>query len=1052
MDQIIAYRNKTTDLLNEVNDISRELTNNINKINTLNEDFNVLFELFKRGSELSRILQDYFLSLEQDIKRLKEHYAEYKESLTEIGLFIAQANSMLESLRDSIDQIKTLSGLFIKSARLLANLAKNTEIKAHEAQNEGKGLAIIAQEALKLARLAQDPLQDLSERLANLHNIAQPAVEELNPMIELARSSPELINSCISVLALIDSSANTIQKMIKRIDQTNSMNNQLSNIINEEISQLTLQLSLTLNSIDNMSLHCSQICKLSDNLVGLDQMLKFLDSIENNIAEERNQLVIKKNIFISNFNFIRHENAQILNSFRIEKDPPIFSHEIHQNIRHVAAQTEELNRIGSELISNKEELGVRIDSVIQMSSKINDFLKETADIRNRLINVGNSLASELKQIEDQINATNRIFTRIKTLGLFVRIEESRSSQYRAVISPLVERFFILQADIEKAITGILPAVLQIHDIIAYFRHTKVNFPELKIKHPDYSRLKLFLDDIHRVFGEEIGQTKKINEFVGTIETEKKKLQKEWNDLSQLLANLQQMQGLFTDHETIPQSFDIIHHPDILRINIINDPVTFRPDRKTDITSTQIISCFSTGLFEFSDGVEVLPALCCNYTMSPDGRQYDFLLRPDIKYQNGKPVTIEDVKQGIVRALSGPNFNLFEMIEGSAEYIRTKNTKNLGIVPLNRTTLRIKLSYPFIPLISNFATNVADPFIDKELPICAGPYQLAEYDPGKKVVLRANQHYYQGKPPIDEVHFIIENDEEKCYELFRNREMHIYRPTSLTLKKIMKESPRSLQTIPELSIQYLCINCQKPPFDQILVRKALCHAINKTDMINTLLENESLLANGIFPPSIQTHNRRLTGYTYDPERARDLLEQAGFPDGLPDTYLLDISDNAPALLRAEYVKKNLARIGVRIEINPMPFSHLIEKSYEGRSILSFRGWISDNGDPDNFIYPLFHSRSYGHTGNTFFFSTPELDKDIDNARRIHNLIQRNMLYQKIESAIVEAAPAVFLYHRLLSLAVNEKIRLFKPHPLNIYNLRSTWTGAQIKAPKKVLSRA
>ncbi len=1052
MNHINAYQQKTSELLAQVNDISRELTDSIGKINSLNEHLGRFYELFRRGSESSRILQEYFQSLDRDITELKAAYHKYRDSLTQIKQFVNQANNLLRSLSISIDQIEAMSGLFIKSARLLGNLAKNTEIKAHEAQDEGKGLAVIAQEALKLARLAQHPLKDLSDRLGDLRSIAQPAIEELGPIVELARSAPELINNCITILATIDNSASTIKQMIGRTQRTNQMIARLGDVINEGISKMTAQLSANLSSIDNMSLRGSQIRKLSEELAHADQMIGLIDAASGGNAEEREYLACKKNFFAGDFAFIRQENMRLLASFQIDEEPPVLSPEIHDNISNIAAQTGELKTIAAELVSSRQELGTRIESVVDLSSRISGFIEETAGIRGRLINVGKTLAGELSLIEDQIGTTHRIFNRMKTLGLFVRIEESRSSFYRAVISPVVEKFFGLQFDIEEAINGITPEVEQLHAIIDFFKNTRVVFPASKIPSPDYSRLKIFLDDIHRVFIEAIEQSASISEIARSIAAEKKSLHKEWNDLLSILSQLQQMHGLISDRPFVSPAAEIMIKPDIVKINIANDPITLRPDVKTDMTSSQIINCFSSGLFEFSRGVEVLPALCKTYSISPDGMQYDLVMRPDVKFQNGRPISAEDMKLGVIRALSGPNFNLFEMIEGGEEFIQTKNTKNLGVEALNRSTLRIKLAYPFLPLISNFATNVADPFIDQELPVCAGPYQLVAFDRGRRIILRANQFYYRGKPPVDEIDFIIEDDEEKCYESFRRGDLDVYRLSSLTHDRLLKESPGSVQTTPELSIQYLCINCQKVPFDQQLVRQAICHAIDVEGMIISLLKDEAVRANGIFPPSMPAHNRELAGYRYDPDRARALLNAAGFPGGLPGTYQIDVSGNVPARQRAEFVKEHLARIGIKTEINPLPFSRLIEKNNEGRSILSFRGWISDNGDPDNFVFPLFHSSSYGRTGNTFFFSTPELDKDIDNARRIHNLMQRTMLYQKIEANILEEAPAVFLYHRLVTLAINEKIRGFSPHPLNLFNLKSAWADWRTPARAPVLSGA
>jgi ABC-type transport system substrate-binding protein len=192
--------------------------------------------------------------------------------------------------------------------------------------------------------------------------------------------------------------------------------------------------------------------------------------------------------------------------------------------------------------------------------------------------------------------------------------------------------------------------------------------------------------------------------------------------------------------------------------------------------------------------------------------------------------------------------------------------------------------------------------------------------------------------------------------------------------------------------------------------------------------------GVFPPSMRVYNPKLEGYHYSLERARSLMAEAGFASGLPDPVGLEVNDNVTSVRRAEFIRDALADIGIRVEIVEWPWNVLLERSYAGKVQLSLQGWVSDNGDPDNFLYPLFHSRSFGSPGNTFFYSDPEIDRELDNARRIRNMNQRIKIYRRLESRILDDAPAVFLFHTMQHYLVSERIKGFKNHPLGLVRAR------------------
>jgi len=192
MRQIKEYLGETRNLSEYVNNISSLLNKNSEVINELTRQLENLFMFFSRGDELLKIIQDYSKTLQQDIHTVKKLFSSYEKTLKETGSRLFVTSKRLRSTTEILKEIQENAGVFIQSAQSLANLAKNTEIKAHRAKKEGKGLAIIAKECLTLAKLAQAPFYDFSKQLQRLNKITKPVIQKLQNIMELSTAAQKL--------------------------------------------------------------------------------------------------------------------------------------------------------------------------------------------------------------------------------------------------------------------------------------------------------------------------------------------------------------------------------------------------------------------------------------------------------------------------------------------------------------------------------------------------------------------------------------------------------------------------------------------------------------------------------------------------------------------------------------------------------------------------------------------------------------------------------------------------------------------------------------------
>ncbi|MCK4667690.1 hypothetical protein KAU33_13120, partial [Candidatus Dependentiae bacterium] len=294
--------------------------------------------------------------------------------------------------------------------------------------------------------------------------------------------------------------------------------------------------------------------------------------------------------------------------------------------------------------------------------------------------------------------------------------------------------------------------------------------------------------------------------------------------------------------------------------------------------------------------------------------------------------------------------------------------------------------------------------------------------------------------FDEIHLLVVRDHEEASEMFRNGEIDIYIPQTSELEEFLEEEyyKDNIISTPSLDIKYLGFNTQsETPFRNKEIRQACNYAINVPELISNLLGRQAIPAKGVLPPGVKGYNKMLNVYKYNPERALDLLAANRFPGGLPDVYPLVCSNRDVEVKKAELVSGYLAQIGIKVDIIPLPWKGLIDRCNKGDTVLFLMGWISDNGDPDNFFFPLFHSDNLGVHGNYTYFNVPNIDEMIETAMQIKNPGKRIDYYKQVEKAILEEAPAVFLHHQVDYMVTSPELRNVHMHPLGLKRWGQMW---------------
>jgi oligopeptide transport system substrate-binding protein len=468
---------------------------------------------------------------------------------------------------------------------------------------------------------------------------------------------------------------------------------------------------------------------------------------------------------------------------------------------------------------------------------------------------------------------------------------------------------------------------------------------------------------------------------------------------------------------------------ILRIARPTDPQTL--DQALLFTGEDAMLSYLVHLplLDVMGGTNVVPCAAESWSASADQRVFTIHLRPGVKFSNGREVQSSDYVYALERILdpatASPQASLLSDIRGAEAFMAGKTNHLVGVTPLSPSALCIELEHSD----ATFPYNLWCTAMPREAivghadhyrvrPVCTGPYMVESWVRGARLKLTRNPHY-QGPEPqhLEGVDVLIGGDETTHLMMFERGELDI---ANITGEGIPRPSFRRLsqdplwrdriERAPLFYTHFISLNNEIPPLSNVLVRRAINHAIDRDRRMQVALGFNSH-SEGMLPPIMPGYNPRLRGYPYDPERARQLLRESGLPLPLRTELWHDTSDVRRTL--AQGIQWDLKQVGIEVKLRAVAISQLVDAiGTRGKVSMVLIGWGASLPDPKDLIGSLFDGNAIASTGskNQSFYNNPEVTRLLHEAAVQVDWQLRFKLYQRAEEMIVEDAPYAFLGHQ------------------------------------------
>lgn len=507
--------------------------------------------------------------------------------------------------------------------------------------------------------------------------------------------------------------------------------------------------------------------------------------------------------------------------------------------------------------------------------------------------------------------------------------------------------------------------------------------------------------------------------------------------------------LFLSLITIISCTQTNKHDKIFRFVVPSEPPTLDWSLATDHVSADILVNLMEGLVIFDKDLKPQPAMAENWEISPDGKTYTFNLRKNIKWSDGKHLTANDFYYSWKRLLdrkTAAEYAYFLFDVKNAQNFNSgklKDFSKVGLKVIDDNTFQVELSHPasyFInvptfwvtfpmrkDVVEKFGHNWTDP---KNI-VTAGPFLLSDWKHDSKLVLTKNPNYYGILPKSEKIEALIVNEDTTAISLFETDKVQLIRRIPpLELQRFKNKS--DYVNSPYLRGYYYGFNVNKPPFDNPKVRQAFSYAIDRGQIV-TILKGGQIPATSWVPKGMFGYEPEV-GIGFNPQKAKALLAQAGYPEGkgLPPITLYFDSRDDNRLVAEKVQSLWKEHLGVDVNLENSEWKVYLKQLQNDAPQIWRLGWGADYPDPHNFL-ELF--TSYSGNNNTHW-KNKEYDSLIENGSKEFDLNRRKEIYKKAQFILTEKdVPIMPLFYEAQNILIKDYVKGFEPNAMNILILKN-----------------
>lgn len=455
------------------------------------------------------------------------------------------------------------------------------------------------------------------------------------------------------------------------------------------------------------------------------------------------------------------------------------------------------------------------------------------------------------------------------------------------------------------------------------------------------------------------------------------------------------------------------------VGVTHELVSLDPHQSTDARTRSVVFNLYEGLVKPDPDGNLVPAVASDYKISDDATVYTFTLRDGVKFHDGSTVTAEDVKYSIERyaEIQGESsaFSIFDHVE----------------IPDEKTIeVYLKEGYSeFLPEITFGIIPASNPDPEKN-PIGTGPFKFVSYTPGQKLEVEKFEDYRQeGLPYLDHVEFKITADADTAFMELQAGTIDILDFLTGAQVKAAGDNCEIMEGTQNM-VQGMFLNHTYEPLSNQKVRQAICYAVNKEEINNFLYDGKSYLIGSHMVPKLVRYYEPAAEnlYPYDTEKAKELLAEAGYPDGF-DLEIIATTASTQYMDAAQIIADQLSRVGIRATIRPIEWSSWLEEVYHGKqfqaTVVGFDGSLAPNYWMKRYVT--------GNSRNFMNYSNAEYDETYNNALMAVDDQEKAELYKKCQMILAEDAESVFIQDPANYVAVNKRLGGYQFYPLSAQDM-------------------